>query len=141
MNMLTFDQPSLNATLNATSGVALLAGYAFIRRGNVPAHRIAMLLATAASVIFLGSYVTYHLRVGSVHFTGTGWSRPAYFSVLLSHTTLAVVNVGFVAVTLTRALRGRFALHRRFAPYTWWMWMYVSVTGVLVYFMLYHWFR
>ena len=135
-----FDQATLNAGLNASSGVALLAGYVFIRRGNVPAHRASMLTATAASVIFLISYVLYHLRVGSIHFTGTGWTRPAYFSLLLSHTTLAVVNVGFVAVTLTRALKGRFAEHRRIAPYTWWMWMYVSVTGVLVYFMLYHWF-
>ena len=127
--------------MNASSGVALLAGYVFVRRGNIPAHRASMLTATAASVIFLVSYVLYHLRVGSIHFTGTGWTRPAYFSLLLSHTTLAVVNVGFVAVTLTRALRGRIELHRRIAPYTWWMWMYVSVTGVLVYFMLYHWFR
>ena len=134
------DQATVNAILNASSAAALLAGYIFIRRGNVPAHRASMLTATAASVIFLVSYVLYHLRVGSVHFTGTGWTRPTYFSILLSHTTLAVVNVGFVAVTLTRALKGRFAEHRRIAPYTWWIWMYVSVTGVLVYFMLYHWF-
>jgi uncharacterized membrane protein YozB (DUF420 family) len=133
-------QATLNAALNASSGLALLAGYFFIRRGNVPAHRLSMLTATTASIIFLVSYVIYHLRVGSVHFQGTGWTRPAYFSLLLSHTTLAVVNVGFVAVTLTRALRGQFAAHRRIAPYTWWLWMYVSVTGVLVYFMLYHWF-
>ena len=139
--MLAFNQASLNASLNAGSGLALLAGLGFVRRGNVSAHRVSMLVATGASLAFLVSYVAYHLRVGSVHFAGTGWSRPVYFSVLLSHTVLAVVNVGFVAVTLTRALRGRFELHRRIAPYTWWMWMYVSVTGVLVYFMLYHWFR
>jgi uncharacterized membrane protein YozB (DUF420 family) len=136
-----FTHATLNAGLNATSGVALLFGYAFIRRGNVPAHRASMLTATGASLTFLVSYVLYHLRVGSVHFAGTGWTRPAYFSLLLSHTTLAIVNVGFVGVTLARALRGRFDLHRRIAPYTWWLWMYVSVTGVLVYFMLYHWFR
>jgi len=133
-------QATLNAALNAASGVALLAGYIFIRRGNVPAHRASMLTATAASVIFLASYVIYHLRVGSVHFQGAGWTRPAYFLLLISHTSLAVVNVGFVAVTLTRALRENFPGHRRIAPYTWWFWMYVSVTGVLVYFMLYHWF-
>ena len=127
--------------MNASSAVALVFGFVFIRRGNVPAHRASMLTATAASVIFLISYVLYHLRVGSVHFQGTGWTRPAYFSLLLSHTTLAVVNVGFVAVTLTRALKGRIPEHRRIAPYTWWLWMYVSLTGVLVYFMLYHWFR
>jgi len=138
--LLIMDQASLNASLNAGSGLALLAGLGFVRRGKIPAHRASMLVATGASLAFLVSYVTYHLRVGSVHFAGTGWSRPAYFSVLLSHTVLAVVNVGFVAVTLTRALRGRFELHRRIAPYTWWIWMYVSVTGVLVYFMLYHWF-
>ena len=133
-------QATLNAGLNAASGLSLLAGYAFIRRGNVSAHRASMLTATGASIVFLISYVIYHLRVGSVHFQGTGWTRPAYFSILLSHTTLAVVNVGFVAVTLTRALRAQFDAHRRIAPYTWWLWMYVSVTGVLVYFMLYHWF-
>jgi len=135
-----FSQATLNASLNAASGLSLLAGYAFIRRGNVSAHRVSMLTATGASLVFLISYVIYHLRVGSVHFQGTGWTRPAYFSILLSHTTLAVVNVGFVAVTLTRALREQFPAHRRIAPYTWWLWMYVSVTGVLVYFMLYHWF-
>jgi putative membrane protein len=134
-------QATLNAALNASSGLALLAGYVFIRCGKVGAHRIAMLTATAASLIFLVSYVIYHLRVGSVHFQGAGWTRPAYFSILLSHTSLAIVNVGFVVVTLTRALREQFAAHRRIAPYTWWLWMYVSVTGVLVYFMLYHWFR
>ena len=134
-------QATVNATLNASSAVFLVAGYAFIRRGNVPAHRASMLTATGASIAFLVSYVIYHLRVGSVHFQGVGWVRPAYFSLLLSHTSLAVVNVGFVAVTLTRALRENFAAHRRIAPYTWWLWMYVSVTGVLVYFMLYHWFR
>lgn len=133
-------QATLNASLNAASGVLLLAGYVCIRRGKVPAHRLAMLTATGTSIAFLVSYVVYHLRVGSVHFQGTGWTRPAYFSLLISHTSLAVVNVGFVAVTLTRALRENFAAHRRIAPYTWWLWMYVSVTGVLVYFMLYHWF-
>lgn len=133
-------QATLNASLNAASGVLLLVGYACIRRGKVSAHRLAMLTATATSLAFLVSYVLYHLRVGSVHFQGTGWTRPAYFSILISHTSLAVVNVGFVAVTLTRAFREQFASHRRIAPYTWWLWMYVSVTGVLVYFMLYHWF-
>jgi uncharacterized membrane protein YozB (DUF420 family) len=135
-----FSQAALNACLNATSGVSLLVGGVFIKRRNIPAHRAAMLVATGASLVFLASYVAYHLRVGSVHFLGTGWSRPAYFSLLLSHTTLAIVNVPFVVVTLTRALRGRFDLHRRIAPWTWLIWMYVSVTGVLVYFMLYHWF-
>jgi putative membrane protein len=134
-------QATLNASLNGASALFLVVGYICIRRGNVPAHRLAMLTATGTSIAFLVSYVAYHLRVGSVHFQGTGWIRPAYFSLLLSHTSLAVVNVGFVAVTLTRVLREQFAAHRRIAPYTWWLWMYVSVTGVLVYFMLYHWFR
>jgi len=133
-------QATLNASLNAASAVFLLAGFAYIRRGMVSAHRAAMLTATGTSLAFLVSYVIYHLRVGVVHFQGAGWTRPAYFSLLLSHTSLAVVNVGFVAVTLTFALREKFAKHRRIAPYTWWIWMYVSVTGVLVYFMLYHWF-
>src|SRR5271156_1537933 len=80
-----FTQATLNAALNATSGVALLFGYAFIRRKNVPAHRLSMLIATGASIVFLVSYVLYHLRVGSIHFQGTGWTRPAYFSLLISH--------------------------------------------------------
>ena len=131
---------AFNASLNATSACFLGIGYFFIRRKNILAHKVSMLAATCASLTFLISYVVYHLRVGSVHFPGHGWSRPAYFSLLLSHTTLAIVNVPLVAVTLTGALRGRFERHKQLARWTLPLWSYVCVTGVLVYFMLYQWF-
>jgi putative membrane protein len=131
---------ALNASLNATSACFLGLGFFFIRRKNIFAHKLSMLAAACASLTFLVSYVLYHLRVGSVPFAGRGWSRPAYFSLLLSHTTLAVVNVPLVAITLTRALRGRFDRHKQIARWTLPIWSYVCVTGVLVYFRLYHWF-
>jgi putative membrane protein len=131
---------SLNASLNATSACFLGLGFFFIRRKNILAHKLSMLTAAGASLTFLISYVLYHLRVGSVPFAGHGWSRPAYFSLLLSHTTLAVVNVPLVAITLARALRGRFDRHKQIARWTLPIWSYVCVTGVLVYFMLYRWF-
>ena len=135
-----FSHAALNASLNATSACFLGLGFFFIRRKNIFAHKLCMLAATCASLTFLVSYVVYHFRVGSVHFAGHGWTRPAYFSLLLSHTTLAVVNVPLVAITLTRALRGQFARHKRIARRTLPIWSYVCVTGVLVYFMLYVWF-
>ena len=131
---------ALNATLNATSACFLAAGFLFIRRKNIFAHKLSMLAATCASLTFLVSYVLYHLRVGSIPFAGRGWTRVGYFSLLLSHTTLAVVNVPLVAITLTRALRGRFDRHKQIARWTLPIWAYVCVTGVLVYFMLYVWF-
>jgi putative membrane protein len=131
---------ALNASLNATSACLLGLGFFFIRRKNIFAHKVSMLAAACVSLTFLVSYVVYHLRVGSVHFAGQGWTRPAYFSLLLSHTILAVVNVPLVAVTLTRALRGRFDRHKQIARWALPIWSYVCVTGVLVYFMLYHWF-
>ncbi len=99
-----------------------------------------MLTAFASSTIFLISYVVYHLRVGSVRFQGTGWTRPVYFALLLSHILLAVAIVPLVLTTLSRALGGRFDAHRRIARRTLPLWLYVSLTGVIVYFMLYHWF-
>ena len=135
-----FSHAALNASLNATSACFLGLGYFFIRRKNIPAHKLSMLAATCASLTFLVSYIVYHLRVGSIHFTGRGWTRPAYFALLISHTTLAVINVPLVATTLTRALRGQFDRHKRIARITLPIWSYVCVTGVLVYFMLYVWF-
>ena len=132
--------PVLNASLNGASTVLLLTGRWFICKGRVASHRAAMITAVITSTLFLASYLYYHAHVGSVHFRGTGWSRPVYFTILISHVTLAVVIVPLVIITLTRALRERFDRHRAIARWTFPLWLYVSVTGVLVYFMLYHWF-
>jgi uncharacterized membrane protein YozB (DUF420 family) len=130
--------PAVNATLNATSAVLLALGYVCIRRRRVAAHRAFMLLALLASTLFLGCYLYYHARVGSVPFRGTGWLRPVYFAILVSHTILAAAIVPLVAVTVTRAARGRFDRHVAIARWTLPIWLYVSVTGVVVYWMLYH---
>jgi len=130
--------PTVNACLNATSAVLLVSGFAAIRRKNVTAHRRFMLAALACSTLFLVSYVVYHVQVGSMKFTGEGWVRPVYFTILISHTVLAVAVVPLAIVTLVRALRERFDRHRRIARITLPVWLYVSVTGVVVYWMLYH---
>ena len=130
--------PTLNAILNATSAVLLLAGYACIRAGKIGAHTALMVGALIVSTAFLTSYLLYHAQVGSVHFAGTGWIRPVYFTVLLTHTVLAVVIVPLAARTLFLAGRRRFAEHRAIARWTLPLWLYVSVTGVVVYGMLYH---
>jgi uncharacterized membrane protein YozB (DUF420 family) len=132
--------PALNAFLNGASAVLLLAGRTLIRRRQMRAHRMVMLAALCTSLAFLCSYLYYHAHVGSVHFPGQGWSRPLYFSILLSHTVLAAVIVPLVVVTLTRALRARYSLHRALARWTFPLWMYVSVTGVIIYLMLYKFF-
>lgn len=130
--------PHLNATLNASSFVLLSSGYYFIRRGRVLAHRRCQLAALCASLLFLVSYVVYHAHHGTTAFMGQGIARPIYFTVLTTHTVMAVVIVPFVIITLRRALRGEFLRHRAIARWTLPMWMYVSVTGVIVYLMLYH---
>ncbi len=129
--------PSLNAGLNATSAMLLLAGWLLIRAGRREAHRWAMVAALTCSTLFLASYLYYHYQVGSVRFTGTGPIRTVYFGILLTHTVLAVTIVPLVGMTLTRALRERFDAHRRIARITLPIWAYVSVTGVIVYWMLY----
>lgn len=129
--------PSLNAALNSASALLLAAGYLFIRTGRVAAHRLCMLSACATSTVFLTSYLIYHYHVGSVPFTGQGWMRRVYFAILISHTILAVAIVPLVLVTLTRALRAKFDKHKRIARWTLPLWFYVSVTGVVVYWMLY----
>jgi uncharacterized membrane protein YozB (DUF420 family) len=131
------DLPTLNAVLNGLSASFLLCGYLLIRRGRREAHRRAMLAALACSALFLTSYLVYHAQVGSVRFQGQGPLRTLYFTILVSHTVLAVVIVPLVAVTVTLALRGRFARHRGIARWTLPLWGYVSVTGVVVYWMLY----
>ena len=130
--------PAVNATLNGSSAVLLLIGRWFIGRGMISIHRAFMIAALVTSSAFLVSYLYYHAHVGSVHFQGQGWSRPVYFSILISHTILAAVVVPMVIITLSRALRERFDRHRAIARWTFPVWMYVSVTGVIVYVMLYH---
>jgi uncharacterized membrane protein YozB (DUF420 family) len=130
--------PVIDASLNGTSAVLLLIGRGYIKRGRMAAHRAVMVAALASSTIFLACYLYYHWHVGSVHFQGQGWSRPVYFSILISHTILAAAMVPMIIITLSRALRERFDRHRAIARWTYPLWMYVSVTGVIVYFMLYH---
>ena len=130
--------PALNAALNATSAVLLSAGYLMIRQGRVVAHKSCMGLAFLCSTLFLVSYVIYHVRVGSVPFQGQGWIRPVYFGLLASHTVLAAAIVPLAVITLARALREQFDRHRRIARWTLPLWLYVSVTGVVIYFLLYH---
>lgn len=135
--MTVTDLPALNAALNTLATVFLLAGYAFIRQGRIGAHRVAMLAALATSVAFLTSYVIYHAQAGSRPFTGTGWIRYVYFAILVTHVVLAIAIVPLVAMTVSRALTARFDTHRRIARITWPLWIYVSITGVIVYVMLY----
>ena len=130
--------PTLNACLNATSTVLLILGYRFIRRQNIRAHRTCMLAAFSVSMLFLVSYLTYHYHVGTTRFTGQGWVRPVYFSILVTHTILAALVPFLALVTLSRAMKGHFPQHRRIARWTLPIWLYVSVTGVIVYLMLYH---
>ena len=131
------DLPTLNAFLNTSSAVLLTVGWLLIRRRRRDAHRLAMLTAVAVSAAFLASYLVYHSEVWSVRFTGQGAVRAAYFAVLFSHTLLAAAIVPLVMVTVARALRGRFAAHRALARWTLPIWLWVSVSGVVVYWMLY----
>jgi uncharacterized membrane protein YozB (DUF420 family) len=131
------DLPALNAALNGLSAILLLLGYVCIRTGRRSAHRAFMLAALGSSTAFLASYLIYHAQVGSVPFRGTGALRTVYFAILLTHTTLAVLIVPLVLVTLRRALGERFPAHRAIARLTLPLWAYVSVTGVVIYVMLY----
>jgi uncharacterized membrane protein YozB (DUF420 family) len=130
--------PVIDATLNGTTAVLLLIGRNFIKHGRMAAHRVVMIAALVSSTLFLTSYLYYHYHVGSVRFQGQGWSRPLYFTILISHTILAIVIVPMVIITLSRALRERFDRHQAIARWTFPLWMYVSITGVIVYVMLYH---
>jgi uncharacterized membrane protein YozB (DUF420 family) len=129
--------PTVNATLNAISGMFLLTGYVLIKRRHINAHRNAMLGAFASSTVFLISYLVYHAQAGSRPFTGQGAIRYVYFAILLSHIVLAAAILPMAISTLSRGLRGRYAEHKRIARKTFPAWMYVSVTGVIVYLMLY----
>lgn len=131
------DLPALNAALNATASVLLVTGWVLIRAGHRAAHKKCMLSALAVSAMFLTSYVIYHLNVGSVPFEKTGWIRTVYFAVLIPHVILAAAIVPMILITVSRALSSRFDKHKKIARITLPLWLYVSVTGVIVYVMLY----
>ena len=141
--MSIYDLPAVNASLNGLSAIFLTLGFIFIKRGNKIAHRNCMISAFCTSVIFLICYVVYHsyrfyvLHIGPTKFVNPEWFRPIYLTILLTHTILAVVIVPLILVTLNRARLQRFDLHKKIARWTWPLWMYVSVTGVIVYLLLY----
>ena len=135
--MTVHDLPAVNASLNGLSAIFLGLGYGFIRAKKISAHKRCMIAAFTTSVIFLICYLTYHFNAGVTRFRDPAWFRPYYLTLLFTHTVLAVVIVPLILMTLSRALKARFELHRRIARWTWPLWMYVSVTGVLVYYILY----
>ena len=130
--------PSLNATLNLTAAILIGTGFYFIKRKNIHAHKLCMVAALMVSALFLTSYLFYHYHVGSVRFTKQGWIRSVYFPLLISHTLLAVIVLPMVLRTAFLSFKGRFVSHVRIARWTFPVWMYVSVTGVVVYLLLYH---
>ena len=130
--------PTLNALLNSTSAILLVAGHRFIKKENRQAHKRLMIATFVVSALFLISYLTYHFYHGTTRFTGEGWIRPVYFTILTSHTILAVVIVPLAILTLRRGLRDQIERHVKIARWTYPIWLYVSVTGVIVYLMLYH---
>jgi uncharacterized membrane protein YozB (DUF420 family) len=132
------DLATVNAGLNATAAVLIGSGFYFIKQKNIRAHKVCMVAAVVVSSVFLTSYLIYHYNVGSVRFTKQGWIRDVYFPLLLTHTVLAAVTLPMVLRTLFLAVKGRFPKHVRIAKWTFPVWMYVSVTGVIVYLMLYH---
>ena len=141
---MTFqDLPAVNALLNGLSSLLLIAGFIFIKRGNKIAHRACMIAAFCTSVIFLGCYLTYHgylavvLHQGPTRFLNPAWFRPVYLAILISHTILAVIIVPLILMTLWRAKKQNFAAHKKIARWTWPLWLYVSVTGVVIYLLLY----
>jgi uncharacterized membrane protein YozB (DUF420 family) len=141
--MSIYDLPAVNASLNALSAIFLTFGFIFIKRGNKIAHRNCMISAFVTSILFLTCYVTYHpyrykvLHIGPTQFLEPPWFRPVYLTILITHTILAVTIVPLILITLWRAKKERFELHKQIARWTWPLWMYVSVTGVIVYLLLY----
>ena len=136
--MSIHDLPALNATLNGTAAVLLIIAYILIRQRKIAAHRAVMITAFCVSIAFLISYVVYHAHIGSKHYEGTGWLRPLYYSILLTHTLLAITVPVLAIITLRRGLRMDVVRHRKIARWTLPIWLYVSITGVVVYVMLYH---
>src|SRR5436309_2737705 len=135
--MTVHDLPAVNATLNATSGILLLVGYVLMRARRIEQHRRCMIAAFVTSSLFLVCYVIYHAQVGNVRFMRQGFVRPLYFTILITHVSLAFVVLPLAIVTLSRGLKARYPRHRAIARWTFPIWMYVSVTGVLVYVLLY----
>jgi uncharacterized membrane protein YozB (DUF420 family) len=141
--MSIYDLPAVNASLNGLSAIFLTLGFIFIKRGNKIAHRNCMISAFVTSILFLTCYVTYHsyrykvLHIGPTQFLEPQWFRPIYLTILITHTILAIVIVPLILITLWRAKKERFDAHKRIARWTWPLWMYVSVTGVIVYWLLY----
>ena len=131
------DFPALNATLNGASAVFLLLGFYFIKNKNILAHRLSMVCATLTSTVFLGCYLYYHYHHGSTKYSHHDWTRPVYFTILITHTILAMVNLPLILKTLWHAIRGDFDKHKKIARYAFPVWLYVSVSGVIIYFMLY----
>lgn len=137
--MTVTDLPAVNASLNAVATVLIVLGLIFIKSGRKTAHIASMIAALIVSAAFLGCYLYYHYHAGHVQFAGTGWIRPVYLTILISHIILAVVNLPMIFLTVIPALRSRFDKHKRWARWTAPVWLYVSVTGVLVYLMCYEW--
>jgi len=136
--MTVHDLPASNATFNGLAGVFLAFGYYFISRGNKIAHRNCMIAAVCSSALFLAGYLTYHFTVkGVTHFRDPAWFRPIYLTLLITHLILAIVILPLILITLRFAIKGRFESHRKIARWTWPLWMYVSVTGVMIYYLLY----
>ena len=131
------DFPAMNAVLNSTSAICLLLGFYFIKNKNIPAHRLSMICAALTSTIFLGCYLYYHAHHGSTKYPYHDWTRPVYFVILITHTILAVANLPLILKTLWHAIRGDFEKHKKIARLTFPIWLYVSVTGVVIYWMLY----
>jgi uncharacterized membrane protein YozB (DUF420 family) len=131
------DLPTLNALLNTTSAILLLYGYRLIRSGNREGHKRTMIAAFVVSCLFLISYLVYHYHHGSQPFQGRGWIRPVYFTILFTHTVLAMVNLPLVLLTLGRGLKKRYELHKKIARWTLPIWLYVSISGVMIYLLLY----
>jgi putative membrane protein len=129
--------PAINASLNGACTVFLLLGYVFIRSRKILQHKICMLSAFTCSIIFLGCYLYFHFNAGIVHFGGEGWIRPVYFTLLVSHTMLAITIVPLAIITLSYALRDQFTSHMKIAHWTFPLWLYVSITGVIIYWLLY----
>jgi putative membrane protein len=129
--------PELNAVLNSISAFFLILGFRFIRQKKVEPHKACMLIATGASTLFLISYIYYHATHGSKHFTGEGWVRPLYFTILITHTFLAAIQLPLILATLNAAFKNKIDSHRRLARITWPIWLYVSITGVIIYIFLY----
>ncbi len=131
------DFPAMNAILNGSSAVFLVLGFLFVKRGQISKHRVCMICAAVVSTVFLGCYLYYHYHHGSTKYPYHDWTRPVYFTILITHTILAIVNLPLIIRTLWLAVSGNFNKHKKIARYAFPVWLYVSATGVVIYWMLY----